>query len=175
MEIPLLYGHLLVPATCHLLLSGSPSAEVGLGVCCYRPTMGQQASSTQPYPWGPVAFGCEWGDTCGRVCTSGGSGWHTYFVIRLKSGVTFPSLERGEGRRRAVVLTGWNRHRLALFAGLHFNQPPLRFGKRVEGLLPTRWVLAQKEHEVGVGGGRESATGFFTVWNPMRLFLTGAQ
>lgn len=71
-------------------------------------------------------------------------------MIERQSSVSCTCAEKG--RLQAIILTGCNycrTPRLALFAGLHFNQRPLRFGKQEEGLLPT-WCLSRKDR--GWGG-----------------------
>ena len=75
--------------------------------------------------------------------------------IEKQNSVSYTCTEKG--RLRAIILTGCNycrTPRLALFAGLHFNQRPLRFGKQEEGLLPTRY-LSRKDR--GWGGYGEAA------------------
>lgn len=65
--------------------------------------------------------------------------------IEKQNSVSYTCTEKG--RLQAIILTGCNycrTPRLALFAGLHFNQRPLRFGKQEEGLLPT-WCLSRKD------------------------------
>lgn len=105
-------------------------------------------------PHGAIGYFRVWLRRYPWVCTSGAQTSFNLCCDRDgKAQLSLIDLSE-EGCLRAITLTGCHYYRMprpALFAGLHFNQQPLRFGKQVEGLLPTQ-CLPRKDMGWGVAG-----------------------